>query len=1191
MANGVELGNAHVSIFATMKGFRSTVLKETQSAGNESSNLFSRLFKGVGSKTGNELGRNLKTSFDGSTGDLGSKAMGKLKSEVSSAARSMSSALLKQQDAAGSVRVAQAKLNEAIAKYGEGSSQATAASERLASAQRREQAASQTLTTAQERLKTAKQALADVKTPAVEAPKTSLFTAAIDRIKSSVKSLDNEKIDNVTGNLNRFSVKWGVVAGIAQAGAQRIMGLFSGMASSAMDASDSTDKFRSTLDFANIDNGTIEKLIKSTQRYADLTVYDIADIRNVTSQLAANGVKGYGDLAEAAGNLNAVAGGNADTFKSVGMVLTQTAGAGKLTTENWNQMADAIPGASGKLQEAMKKNGAYTGNFRDAMAKGQITADEFNKAIMDLGMTDAAKQAAQSTSTFEGAIGNWQAAVTGFGQSVLTALKPQLTGAINFATDKLSGFTSWFTKTWDSVSGMVEKHQFAKAFQTAFHIDDGTMKNLLDSFSGIRGGFKQIIDAVSPVKSTFTGANAGFSLANRGVAGLTSALNLVRPALPIIADLIKTFERLPQPVQTGIAATVLFGGQMRSVITPISGVVNILKTVIGGIGSVSGAIGGLISQRLSKTQAITGLADTLAGTAGSAESAAGSLGNAAAKAEQVGSKAAGAAGKTGRLLSSVGGFSPVGIAFGAAAIGVTGYLATLADQQEKTKATTDAFSQAMRGGAESTTAFWSSVQSGKTGDLGFIDKLSSFGKDSNLSALLKDTGTSLGTVQAAIEGDSGAMKQLNDAAGSGITINGTYKAKMQSIRDTVNGLRDSYKETIKAMVDYSTTAQGISSASSMVQSKFSELSTTLKANGDDLSNNKGLTDASSQAIRSATDSLMVNVQQQLAYGKANGTMAQSTQAAKNEIQQMRDQLMQTLESMGMSEQQAGAYADKLGLIPGNVGTKITENAAMTKGEVQEYLDTLNLTPKQKQTVMEALTAQANGDTNNLHINYSKLPKEVKSLLTADNKDALGKTGQATTSVRTFGRTVSTSKLNASNQTGGAVASAKRSVGSVPKNHTTTFTAVMSGAWSNVKKFFTSVPGVLKSYWGIGKADGGPVTRSAGGPIGLASGGYGKVVGPGTTTSDSIPALLSDQEYVIRAWAAKRIGLSNLDAMNATGRIPSRLASGSSTTSRTGGEQPITNSGDIIIPVYIGSTKLEELVVTARQRADYRSGGR
>ena len=110
------------------------------------------------------------------------------------------------------------------------------------------------------------------------------------------------------------------------------------------------------------------------------------------------------ELTEAAGNLNAVAGGNADSFKSVAMVLTQTAGAGKLTTENWNQLADAIPGASGKLQEALLKNGAYTGNFRAAMAKGEITADEFNQALLDLGMTDVAKQAATSTSTIEGAM-------------------------------------------------------------------------------------------------------------------------------------------------------------------------------------------------------------------------------------------------------------------------------------------------------------------------------------------------------------------------------------------------------------------------------------------------------------------------------------------------------------------------------------------------------------------------------------------------------------------------------------------------------------------------------------------------------------------------------------------------------------------------------------------------------------------
>lgn len=51
----------------------------------------------------------------------------------------------------------------------------------------------------------------------------------------------------------------------------------------------------------------------------------------------------------------------------------------------------------------------------------------------------------------------------------------------------------------------------------------------------------------------------------------------------------------------------------------------------------------------------------------------------------------------------------------------------------------------------------------------------------------------------------------------------------------------------------------------------------------------------------------------------------------------------------------------------------------------------------------------------------------------------------------------------------------------------------------------------------------------------ADGGY--IRGPGTTTSDSIPAMLSDREYVLRAWATDRIGVDRLEYMNRTGRLP------------------------------------------------------
>lgn len=245
-----------------------------------------------------------------------------------------------------------------------------------------------------------------------------------------------EKARNAEGG---FTILKGAIANLA---GNIIMSAINGVQSLAGEAISSADalaKFESTMSFAGYDDSAISKAKDDMKTYADQTVYDLDTVANTTAQLAANGIQDYTGLTQAAGNLNAVAGGNADTFRSVAMVLTQTAGAGKLTTENWNQLADAIPGASGQLQEALQKNGAYTGNFRDAMAQGEITADEFNQAIMDLGFTDAAQQAATSTSTFEGATGNLEAAVTDGLMQIYDAIGSEnVTGFINSINDGIS---------------------------------------------------------------------------------------------------------------------------------------------------------------------------------------------------------------------------------------------------------------------------------------------------------------------------------------------------------------------------------------------------------------------------------------------------------------------------------------------------------------------------------------------------------------------------------------------------------------------------------------------------------------------------------------------------------------------------------------------------------------------------------
>ena len=76
-------------------------------------------------------------------------------------------------------------------------------------------------------------------------------------------------------------------------------------------------------------------------------------------------------------------------------------------------------------------------------------------------------------------------------------------------------------------------------------------------------------------------------------------------------------------------------------------------------------------------------------------------------------------------------------------------------------------------------------------------------------------------------------------------------------------------------------------------------------------------------------------------------------------------------------------------------------------------------------------------------------------------------------------------------------------------------------------------------------------------INKATGGY--ISGPGTGTSDSIPAMLSNGEYVIRSAAVNMIGRPALDALNA-GRVPEFSGGGSvddTIAAATGGGDSIT----------------------------------
>lgn len=315
-----------------------------------------------------------------------------------------------------------------------------------------------------------------------------------------------------------------------------------GFTGDAISAADSLAKFESTMDFAGFDSKTIQETEAAMQDYAARTVYDLETVSNTVAQLGANGVDNFEALTEAAGNLNAVAGGNADTFQSVAQVLTQTAGAGKLTTENWNQLTDAIPGASGVLQQAMLDAGAYTGNFREAMEDGEISAEEFNAAIMELGNSDAAKQAATSVSTVEGAVGNLEATITDMITNFMAdGGTEMITGFINSVTAGFQQLGDWVSANKDQIMDFAQNAFTGIMDFGQFIVDNWQV--IVNAIAAIAAGmaaakFAKFVTDIGSAISAATNLSTAISGISAVTPGLGSALSLLTNPVFLVAGAI-----------------------------------------------------------------------------------------------------------------------------------------------------------------------------------------------------------------------------------------------------------------------------------------------------------------------------------------------------------------------------------------------------------------------------------------------------------------------------------------------------------------------------------------------------------------------------------------------------------------------------------------------------------------------------
>lgn len=227
--------------------------------------------------------------------------------------------------------------------------------------------------------------------------------------------------------------------------------------------------------------------------------------------------------------------------------------------------------------------------------------------------------------------------------------------------------------------------------------------------------------------------------------------------------------------------------------------------------------------------------------------------------------------------------------------------------------------------------------------------------------------------------------------------------------------------------------------------------------------------------------------------------------------------------------------------------KVTGTFDSAIAATQDFANKANVNLSRAKLSLNVDSAKRNIEDIKSRLQDPQLTKERKAKLTADMAEAKRKLDEAEAKLRAFDNKQADAKLSANaSQFFGVISLVNRSK---PRAKTVTIGANPAPFWSSITGILGRTIGtsyialqykkVEETYQGDKFATGGRVRHLASG----GGGGSGMVSGPGTSTSDSIPAMLSNDEFVVRASSVRKYGPGFLNAVNNGTLNMSKLAVG------------------------------------------------
>ncbi|MFD5111434.1 phage tail tape measure protein [Streptomyces sp. NPDC058391] len=324
--------------------------------------------------------------------------------------------------------------------------------------------------------------------------------------------------------------------------------------------------------------------------------------------------------------------------------------------------------------------------------------------------------------------------------------------------------------------------------------------------------------------------------------------------------------------------------------------------------------------------------------------------------------------------------------------------------------------------------------------------------------------------------------------------------------DSQGELGDETKLTADEMQDQRTEAEKLSDALKTLngvaigaaegeigfRSSLADLTSAVKENGHSL-------DVTTEKGRNVKGAFLDAAKAAMSHAEAVAAQSGSVEAGNAVLEQDIAVLKQTMHQAGFTDDQIRKLTASFAQLPANAATKVSSpGAAKAAADLAELREKVMAIPPGKSINVKAPTGPAIKALEAAGYSVKKIPgtKEVK--ISAPTGSAVA---NAQALKRALDRLVNKSITVTSHY--------------VKITENRTINTGSGGRGPNAR----ANGGIIRRY-----AGGGDVVQSW--PVG------GPIVGPGTGTSDSIPALVSNGEYVVKAAAVRRYGVAMFDRLNA-----------------------------------------------------------